>query len=205
MKISYKTALAFTRLKDGDLLTFGDGVVAGLTGNASFPTPVVPLPTLTDALLSYRNAVSAAEDGGKRAIAERDAARAVFVNLLRQLASYVESIAGADLPVLLSSGFETVNSSRNRIVLPKPVVLDLGNEQSAQLALRLQPVPTARAYEVRMNYGTSGWQTVGVFTQARKILLENLTPGTTYTVQARAIGGITGSSDWSDPVSHMSL
>jgi hypothetical protein len=56
-----------------------------------------------------------------------------------------------------------------------------------------------------MSYGTSGWQVVGIFTQSRRILLESLTPGTTYTVQARAIGGSTGSSDWSDPVSHMSM
>jgi hypothetical protein len=42
------------------------------------------------------------------------------------------------------------------------------------------------------------------FTQARRIILDNLTPDTTYTVQARAIGGSTGSSDWNDPISHMS-
>jgi hypothetical protein len=30
-----------------------------------------------------------------------------------------------------------------------------------------------------------------------------LTPGQNYSVQARAIGGSTGHSDWSDPVSHM--
>jgi hypothetical protein len=205
MTISYRTSLSFTRLKDTDLLTFGDGVVAGLTGNASFPNPVVPLPTLSANLSSFRDAVAAAEDGGKQAIATRDAARPPVVSVLRQLASYVESIASEDLPMLLSSGFQAVNNDRTRIVLPKPVVLGLDNEQSAQLALRLQPVPTARAYEVRMSFGTNGWQSVGIFTQARKIVLEHLTPGTTYTVQARAIGGITGASDWSDPVSHMSL
>jgi hypothetical protein len=31
----------------------------------------------------------------------------------------------------------------------------------------------------------------------------NLTPGTNYNIQARAVGGSTGYSDWSDPVSHM--
>jgi len=35
--------------------------------------------------------------------------------------------------------------------------------------------------------------------------MTNLTPGTTYNVQVRAIGGSTGYSDWSDPSSHMSL
>ncbi|MGN6552974.1 MAG: fibronectin type III domain-containing protein [Verrucomicrobiota bacterium] len=205
MVINYRTSLAFTRLKDADLLTFADSVVAGLTGNASFPTPIVALPDLTAAVTDFRNAMAAAEDGGKRAIAARDAARAVLVGLLRQLAAYVESLAGEDLPMLLSSGFQAVNTNRTRIVLPKPVILDLANEQSTMLAMRLQAVPTARSYEVRISDGANGWRTVGIFTQARRILLENLTPGTVYTVQVRAIGGITGSSDWSDPVSHMAL
>jgi hypothetical protein len=38
---------------------------------------------------------------------------------------------------------------------------------------------------------------------ARKIILTSLTPGTVYNVQARAIGGSTGYSDWSDPSSHI--
>jgi len=29
-----------------------------------------------------------------------------------------------------------------------------------------------------------------------------LTPGQVYTVQVRALGGLTGQSDWSDPSSH---
>jgi hypothetical protein len=43
----------------------------------------------------------------------------------------------------------------------------------------------------------------GIFTQARKITLPGLTPGQVYSVQSRAIGGSTGYSDWSDPISHM--
>ena len=38
---------------------------------------------------------------------------------------------------------------------------------------------------------------------SRRIRLTNFTPGTVYTIQVRAIGGFTGYSDWSDPVSHM--
>ncbi len=29
--------------------------------------------------------------------------------------------------------------------------------------------------------------------------------GTNYSIQVRAVGGLTGYSDWSDPVSHMSM
>ena len=42
-----------------------------------------------------------------------------------------------------------------------------------------------------------------MFTQARKIILTGLTSGTIYNVQARAIGGSTGYSDWSNPSSHI--
>jgi hypothetical protein len=37
------------------------------------------------------------------------------------------------------------------------------------------------------------------------VVLTNLTPGGTYSIQGRAIGGSTGYSDWSDPVSHMAM
>jgi hypothetical protein len=45
----------------------------------------------------------------------------------------------------------------------------------------------------------------GTFIQACRVLLTNLTPGTSYTLQFRAIGGSTGYSDWSDPVAHMAM
>jgi hypothetical protein len=56
-----------------------------------------------------------------------------------------------------------------------------------------------------MSYRTNGWQAVEVFTQARRIVLQDLTPGTSYNIQARAVGGSTGYIDWSDPVSHIAL
>ena len=37
------------------------------------------------------------------------------------------------------------------------------------------------------------------------MLLNNLTPGTMYLIQVRANGGGSTSSDWSDPVQHMSM
>lgn len=49
------------------------------------------------------------------------------------------------------------------------------------------------------------WQSAGMFTQARRIVLTGLTPGVTYAVRVRAIGGSTGFSDWSDPISHMAM
>lgn len=47
------------------------------------------------------------------------------------------------------------------------------------------------------------WQEAGIYTQARRIVLLGLTPGTIYFTRVRAIGGSTGYSDWSVPASLM--
>ncbi|MGC3960598.1 MAG: hypothetical protein QM813_22500 [Verrucomicrobiota bacterium] len=71
------------------------------------------------------------------------------------------------------------------------------------VATALTALDNARAYEARVRVGTQPWQSAGVFTKARGLLLEELIPGQLYDVQARGVGGSTGYSDWSDPVSHM--
>ncbi|HEY5298195.1 MAG TPA: fibronectin type III domain-containing protein, partial [Verrucomicrobiae bacterium] len=62
-----------------------------------------------------------------------------------------------------------------------------------------------RAYQVRYSVSGGAWLPIVDSTQARQIAVENLTPGTTYVMQARAVGGSRGYSDWSDPVSHMAM
>jgi hypothetical protein len=71
------------------------------------------------------------------------------------------------------------------------------------LVVYLQPVTNAKTYEIRVSSTANAWQHGGTFTQTRHLVLENLTPGTHYTLQARAVGGSTGYSNWSDPISHM--
>lgn len=202
---TYRTSLAFARLPDGGLDTFTGNVLAKMTGNPSFATPLVSLAALGAARTTFSNAMSAALHGGKIATAEKNAAREASLALLRQQAAYVQSIAGEDEAMLLSSGFDVVKTDRTQIPLPQPIVEKVENTMSGQLGLKLRPVPTARAYEVQVRYGATGWEAVGVFTDSRRIIVPNLTPGTVYTLQSRAIGGTTGYSDWSNPVSRMAM
>ena len=61
-------------------------------------------------------------------------------------------------------------------------------------------------YQVRASTtGTGPALPIVDSTQARSIVLGNLTPGTTCTVQARAMGSSEGYSEWSGPVSHMAM
>ena len=76
---------------------------------------------------------------------------------------------------------------------------------TTQLIVRMPPVDNAKAYEVRVSSVPGQWLPGGLYGSTRDMIIHGLTPGTMYTVQVRAIGGLTGFSDWSDPVSHMSM
>lgn len=199
-----RASLAFAQSSDADLSAFTQNIIDSLTGNASFPTPVVSVADLTTALATFNDALAAAAQGGPAETAAKNAARNALAGLLRQEANYVQGIAMNDLAMLLSSGFNNINTNRAQSPLVAPSIIGIDNEMSTQLVVRSQPVDNARAYEVQYKNG-AGWLPAGIFTQARRITVTDLTPGTTYTVQARAVGGSTGYSDWSNPVSHMAM
>ena len=129
-----------------------------------------------------------------------------LVALLRQLASYVQNNSNNNLGTLLSSGFEAVSTNRASVPLDAPGILSIDNGNSGQLLVKVSPVANAKAYEVRYAALAPGpWQDGGLFTNSRSMPVNNLTPGTNYSFQVRAIGGSTGYSGWCDAVSHMSL
>jgi hypothetical protein len=126
-----------------------------------------------------------------------------LVTLLRKEANYVQLTGANDLPALLSSGFLVNSTSRTKSPLDTPNIIQIDNGMTTQLIVRAQGVDNARAYEVQVKNGTGAWVPAGTFTQARRMVLAGLIPGNVYSVQVRAVGGSTGYSDWSDPVSHM--
>jgi hypothetical protein len=202
MTTNYKVSYTFAQLPDTAIADYTDTIIAALTGNAGFPALPVTLATLGTQKITYLAKLAATAQGGTLATAEKNAARDVLVTSLRQTAAYVQSVASQDLTLLLSSGFQAASTNRAQTPLDTPVVLGIDNSASTQLILRVQPVANARSYEAQYKNG-AGWLPGGIFTQARRMEIDSLTPGTTYTVQVRAIGGSTGSSDWSAPQSCM--
>ena len=206
MTRNYRVSNAFAMLADGALDELVSYIMECLDrSSASFPAPPVGVTELGVLRERFHDAIAAALEGGKQATAVKNAAREALLNALRRDAAYVQTIASQDLALLLSSGFQAASTNRAQAPLVKPVIVRIENEASTTLTVRLNPVANARAYEGRISTGTGTWQAAGTFLQARRVLLANLTPGTTYTVQFRAVGGSTGFSDWSDPVSHMAM
>jgi hypothetical protein len=199
---NYRVNLGFAEYPDASLDEFTSNIITSLTGNAGFPTPPVALADLGALQTAFENALAAAAQGGTQLTAVKNAAREALATALRKTAAYVQTIAGQDVALLLSSGFLANSTSKTQTPLATPNIVEIDNGMSTQLVVRLQGVSNARAYEVQVKNG-GGWQPAGVFTQARGIVVGGLTPGGIYAVQARGVGGSTGYSDWSDPVSHM--
>ena len=99
-----------------------------------------------------------------------------------------------------------MSTNRARHPLAAPAILSIANSGTAELTLRVKSAPNARTYEVQARTDSEpSFATKGLYSNTRAMRITGLTPGALYTFQVRAIGGSTGYSDWSDPVSHRSL
>ena len=190
------------------LVTMAGAVLTGLTNNPAYPAPTVDLKAVQAAADGLNAALAARAHGGPAATAEKNNKQEALIVLLRKLKHYVEDNCGDDLAILLSSGFQSAATTRNRSPLANPSILgvDLGN--STELVVKVTPIARAKCYEVRMAGVGAGnvpgsWQSAGLFTAARSMTIAGLVPGTTYVFQVRAVGGSSGYSDWSNPVSRM--
>ena len=203
-----RVADRFKKQSAEQLVTMAGAIVTGLTGNSSFPAPTVDIKAVQTAADDLNEALVAQAQGGPALTAEKNNKREALIGLLRRLKYYVEDNCGNDLAVLLSSGFQAAASTRNRLPLASPSIVSIDFGNSTELVLKVTRIERARCYEVRSAAVGAGnapgpWQAAGLFTNSRSMTITGLVPGTTYMFLVRAIGGSTGSSDWSNPVSHI--
>src|SRR5437764_5261325 len=200
-----RVSLAFARLPDKELDDFTLGVKNGITGNAAYPTPPVTMVNLDAARTDFQQKGAKAATGGPPDTAAKNNARQVLLGMLRQLASYVQINCNNDMATLLSSGFQAMSTNRAQSQLEQPKSLSIKTGTSGQLVASVDPVKNTSMYEGRIKGATGDWQP-SIFTgDSQHITFSGLTPGQTYTIQVRALGGSTGQSDWSDPSSHMAM
>ena len=99
-----------------------------------------------------------------------------------------------------------MSTNRSQTPLDPPNILSIDNGNSEQLILKVKPIANAKCYEVQDSTDNGAtWTSGGLFTNSRAMPVNGLTPGKSYTFRVRAVGGSSGASDWSDPMSHMSL
>jgi hypothetical protein len=205
MNNNHRVSRRFTRLSDESLNFFADSVVVAMTGNPTFPDPLVPLAHLTNLQQTFSSACQAAYFGGTLNTSRKKDCRKELLYLLIGQSGYVQNLCRNNLTGLLSSGFTNASNNRAQSRLTTPIIRKVMNEGSGKLMLRVKPVANVRTYQTQTQVNGDGWQEAGFSSQARRIMLEGLTPGTIYKIRVRALGGKTGASNWSDVISHMSL
>ena len=206
MVARYRVSYAFTELSDNDLMPFIQVLFICLTGNAAFPALPVKIVDFTALFTAFQTAVTnMGKNTNQQLTALRDEAREALLDAARKNGAYVQSVALNSLSTLLSSGYQNVPTQSPSSPLDIPTILSVTNNGTTQVALRLSRVDNAKSYQIQFSTDNGKtWTMGGAYPQARRIMLTNLVPGTTYMIQAQAIGGSTGQSGWSTPVSIMS-
>jgi hypothetical protein len=192
-----------------DNLVYANAVHAGVFSDPTdYPTPPVDEATFKSAIDTLSLDITAALDGGKKAIAARNQQEEVVIKMMKQIGQYVETACKDVMTTFLKSGFQAAATAK----APKPPLTQfIRSITSGKTAGSMHAVPVvvdgAKAYEFRFTpvvNGTSGTPITQLVTTTRPAtMITGLTPGTTYSIQVRSFADATGFADWSDPVTRI--
>ena len=187
-----KVVKTFKLLMDAKLLTFAQNVVPSMAAAVeSFPTPTPTLVSISDEISNYAALLQSAASREKVQVALKNQSKQALLQLLSQLADYVNMVAQGDEVMLSQSGF-------NLNKVPQPismkgaaglVLLDGGN--SGELVLKFRRVEGASGYLYQ--YTTDPllpedkWVSIAATTTS--LTFTGLTKGVTYYCRVIAIGG----------------
>jgi hypothetical protein len=194
-----------SKTPDNTLITFARNVLKLIYAAAGFTAIPVTEADLLASIEGFADSKAAQPNGGKTATALKNQKRVHLVDLLKEIAAYVQVTSKNDLAMLLSSGFSAASTSRTRFPLSKPTILRVGNGMSGESLLTLSTEKNVRGCEIRVaEIGPEGvageFRAVVFSTSSRNISITGLTPGAQYSYQGRTLGGTTTYSDWSDPI-----
>jgi hypothetical protein len=197
-----KAVANFSAMEDAGLSIYAGAVAKGMTGNSDLSKSPVEIAVFSANVRAFTDAIQAALDGGKNAIALKDKQRKIVVRDMKVLAIYVQNNCNDDMSIFTSSGFiaqTPVKTSGLPVAMPTIRNLDYG-AVSGQLTVTVKRVVGGRAYFIRYgaiaNGAVASWTTISAATVNKKLVISGLTPGVTYGFQIQALGTV-GYSDWS--------
>lgn len=198
-----RVRLNLSKLKITEKIARGRQIVTAMTNNTSFPNPQPPLADITTAVDDLDKtfaSVQAAKSEITTRVVAQDNAEAKLMQVLTQLAGYVESVAGKDDALIASAGMETKasRSAPTAPTIPQGLSATAG-EHDGVINLSWKPVPNARSYAIEFSLdpaAPASWTHVGIATSSTKVIA-NLTTGKRYWFRVAAIGSV-GQSGWSE-------
>lgn len=184
------------------LLTF---IISQLTGNVSFPTPIVSLADLQTLANDFGDLINEADTGDSNKRNQRDDKAVEICAALLKLSKYV-TLVSTSRTMAESSGFSIAKDPAPTPPILKPEGLQLFNGLNAgELLVKFNKVQGARAYIYQVSLDPadeSKWVTA--HGTIRQNLFTGLESGKKYYVRVAAIG-IEGQVVYSDVVSRVAL
>jgi hypothetical protein len=209
MSTLIKVILGFSKTAAIAVLARANAVYTGIKENPTdFPAPTVDMAVFKAEIDTLAVKVTAALDGGKKAIAERNRQVEVVIRILRQLGHYVETACKDDMPTFLKSGFEAASTGKGVSQSFSQFIRKITHsENRGEFLVTPAAVPGASSYELRWAAvgagGTPGtWTSQHISTTRPPASVAGLTPGTTYAFQVRSLVD-SRFSDWSDSVTRV--
>jgi hypothetical protein len=197
------------RMSDGALAPYLDATVKGLTTNALvYPKPPIDLTTYGNTVSAYDAAITAALDGGRTVVSQKNKTKSAAIIAYGQQAKYVEANCGGDMTTFLLSGFQPRSRTRTTTPAASNTIRKLERGAAGEIGATLIKVEDAVSYELRSAPVTPGtaptaWTVMAVPTLKPPTKITGLTPGTIYAFQTRALlknGTYTG---WGDSATLM--
>lgn len=116
-----KVKLDFIALPIPQKIEYVRDRVGDMTGNSNFPTPDVPLATITTAVNDLETKYLAAQGGGTAQTAAQNASEEALDDLMREEAGYVTRIADGNVVIITSAGFTATQTEPSPVAAPAKV------------------------------------------------------------------------------------
>ena len=182
-----------------ELINYVQGIIKGMTNNASLPSPTPTVAQLTQAVSDLQTAEAGALARTKGAVATRNEKRTALVSLLQQLRAYVQVTADVT-PENGASIIESSGLAVRKTPTRTPRVFSAQQGAVSGEVKVLAPSAGARtSYE--WEYSTDGgttWLAMPPTIQA-KTSVAGLKPGSSVMFKYRSVTK-TGATDWSLPI-----
>jgi hypothetical protein len=149
-----RVQMNFGRLTYDGLATAGTAAVADLDGNPKVTNPPVSIADFKTGLQTYVTALAASQDGGKKALAERNKQFMAFSKMMRKQAMYVEELAGTDPTIVTGAGFQIMTGPVPTPDLSTPTIEKVVQKAAGQLQPVASSQPGVRMLQI--HYGVAG-------------------------------------------------
>ena len=181
---------SFRRYSDANLQTKTQVVIKGHTDNPHFTTPTPYMEEVSAALLDFNIAITAAANGDRYKISERNEARKKLVNLLERLAGYDMMISGGNATILASGGFDLEKEDRSREVVPPKTIKLTSGPGAGEVIVKVSGAKAVKVYyfEYTEDPQTDRSEWVTRLDTKGKHLLKELQSSKKYHIRVSVIG-----------------